>query len=191
MGKSPMVYIWLTNIPSSQSKKPINKIGGGFFARGVCALAFSFDNTYLICIGCDDNHIMGIFDTSTCQKVAEAPCQHGIPPQIKWIQYCPSVQHTEYITKEHPGLCDLFATSGANHMRIWSFKRPSSSANNALNDSSLVYKAATIGKANVSAPKSYLCCGFIYCEDKTYDLVAGGSNGIVYLWRKAIIIGSN
>lgn len=33
----------------------------------------------------------------------------------------------------------------------------------------------------------YLCHGFIACDDKdkSFDLVAGGSNGVVYLFRKA------
>lgn len=39
----------------------------------------------------------------------------------------------------------------------------------------------------MSAPKAYLCCGFVYCEDKTYDLVAGGSNGALYLFRAGAV----
>lgn len=112
MGKSPMVHIWATDLPPSQSKRPINTISNNFFSRGVCALAFSYDNKYIVCIGCDDNHAMGIFDTSTTALILESPAQNGIPPQIKWIDYCAGQQHTEYIIREHAGLCNLFATAG-------------------------------------------------------------------------------
>ncbi len=112
MGKSPMVHLWATDISPGQSKRPINTIHNNFFSRGVCALAFSYDNKYIVCIGCDDKHAMGIFDTSTTALIIEAPAQNGIPPQIKWMDYCAGQQHTEYITREHAGLCDLFATAG-------------------------------------------------------------------------------
>ena len=112
MGKAPMVYIWPTDIPTSKSKTPLNTIGKGFFERGVCAMAFSWDNKYIVCVSCDDSHAMGIFDTSSGDMVTQMPCQHGLPPQIKWVEYCPGQQHTEYITKEHAGLCDMFVTAG-------------------------------------------------------------------------------
>lgn len=38
------------------------------------------------------------------------------------------------------------------------------------------------------AAKAYFCCSFVYCEDRTYDLVAGGSNGVVYLWRAGVVV---
>ncbi len=36
--------------------------------------------------------------------------------------------------------------------------------------------------------KAYLCCGFVPCEDRTQDLVAGGSNGMVYLYRAGTVV---
>ena len=112
MGKSPMVHIWATDRAPGRSAEPVNTISNGFFSRGVCGLAFSWDNRYLVAIGCDDNHALGIFDTSTCALVKEMPCQHGIPPQIKWMEYCAGQQHTQFVTREHAGLCDMFATAG-------------------------------------------------------------------------------
>lgn len=38
------------------------------------------------------------------------------------------------------------------------------------------------------AAKAYFCCSFVYCEDRSYDLVAGGSNGVVYLWRAGVVV---
>jgi hypothetical protein len=50
-----------------------------------------------------------------------------VPPQIKWLSYCPQQQFTEYITREHTGACDLFASAGDHHIKLWSFRRPSGS----------------------------------------------------------------
>ena len=199
MGKTPRVYIWSTNIPCSQAKKkPLNVIDHGFFQRGVCALAFSFDNAYIVCIGCDDKHTLGIFDTNTTEKMCYYPSQAGIPPQIKWINYCAGQQFTEYINREQTGLCDLFVTAGVNHIRLWSFRRPtnttttkggssSSSSSSTPSDAVLHCKNCTIGAATVAA-KTYLCAAFLSCDDKTYDLVAGGSNGAMYLWKKGKLV---
>jgi hypothetical protein len=45
-------------------------------------------------------------------------------------------------------------------------------------------------QTTVTAPKEYLCCSFVYCEDKTFDLVTGGSNGVLYLWRGGAAVAS-
>lgn len=84
MGKTPMVHIWHTDIsPTWDTKKPLATLGAnGFFLRGICAIVFSWDNKYLSAIGCDDMHMMGIFDTNSGTLVAQAPCQNGIPPQV-------------------------------------------------------------------------------------------------------------
>lgn len=180
MGKSPVVNVWSTNIHGS--KDILISIGRGFFARGVCALEFSWDNRYLIGIGCDDNHIMGIFELATGNKVLEMSCQHGIPPQIKWLAYCPAQQHCEYITREHAGLCDLFVTAGEHHLKIWSFRRGNNSE-----APSLQYKGVTMGKSSSSAAKCYTCALFVPCEDKSFDMIASGTNGYVYLIRKGVV----
>ena len=43
---------------------------------------------------------------------------------------------------------------------------------------------------NVTAAKVYTCCAFSPCADKSFDLIAGGSNGIVYLWRTGVLAAS-
>ena len=45
-----------------------------------------------------------------------------------------------------------------------------------------------LSQANATAAKAYLCCAFVACEDRTFDLVAGGSNGIVYLFRAGAVV---
>lgn len=38
------------------------------------------------------------------------------------------------------------------------------------------------------AAKAYLCCAFVACEDRTFDLVTGGSNGMIYLFRAGTVV---
>lgn len=113
MGKQPRIYVWPTNIPRSESKKCIADVGAGFFERGVCAMGISWDNKYIVGVGCDDMHMMGVFEILSGALIEKASCQHGIPPQIRWINYCRSQQHTEYITRAHAGPCDMFAIAGS------------------------------------------------------------------------------
>eukprot|EP01038_Epipyxis_sp_PR26KG_P012826 gene12826-17196_t len=183
MGKNPVVRIWSTNLPVSESKSNIAVIGNGFFSRGVCACEFSHDNKYIIGVGCDDNSMMGIFNIATNEKIIEVSAQHGLPPTIKWLKYCPGMQYTDYISQEHSGLCDVFATAGERHIKLWSFRRPTNDQ-----PASLICRGMTIGKAQVTAAKVYLCCAFSLCEDKSYDFIAGGSNGVIYLWRRGVIV---
>lgn len=158
LGKAPVIKVWQTNI--TNSKDCVAVIGRGFFDRGVCSLAFSFDNKYIVGVSCDDYHSMGVFSISTGELAAKAPCSHGLPPQIRWMVYCNTQQYTEYINRAHHGLCDVFATAGKKmdsclcwflsvydlgeqHIRLWSFRRQTENE-----EASLVHKAATIGKVS-------------------------------------------
>ena len=42
----------------------------------------------------------------------------------------------------------------------------------------------------MTAAKVYTCCAFSPCADKSYDVIAGGSNGVVYLWRAGVLSAS-
>ncbi len=60
MGKKSLVYIWSTAPPSLAEASPaLACIGQGCFARGVCAIDFTYDSKYIVAIGCDDNHLLG------------------------------------------------------------------------------------------------------------------------------------
>ncbi len=87
-------------------------------------MQFSFDSNYIVAIGCDSFHTLGVFDIISGAKVCSYTAQNGIPPQIKWMMACPSPQYTEYISREHAGLCDVFATSGEHHIKLWTLRRP-------------------------------------------------------------------
>jgi WD40 repeat protein len=112
MGKNAVVHVWSTNIPLTDAKKSIATLGKGFFVRGVCSVEFSYDNTYILCVGCDDTHMLGVFHIATGARILEQSTQNGIPPMIKFVNYCPAPQYTEFISREHAGLCDIFATAG-------------------------------------------------------------------------------
>lgn len=195
---SPLVHIWSTSgsCPlirvigaSSDSKKPRD----GYFSRSVNAICFSSDNSILFAIGCDDHHRMGVFDIATGELLIETSIQNGLPPQITSLICAPTRSYTDYITRQHTGYCDLFATAGDHHMRLWSFRRPVAQP---FSPSSLDYIAPAAGSSSKSPmPKIYTCCQFLVIgnpgsADSGADLVAGGSNGYVYLFRQGKCIAS-
>lgn len=81
----PLVHIWstsgacdlLTVIGMKGKEGNTANPNSSFFSRSVNAVAFSYDSKYIVAVGCDDHHMMGIFDISTGQRVCEAPLQHG------------------------------------------------------------------------------------------------------------------
>ena len=182
MNKKPVVHIWSTN----DTTTPISTIK--FFERFIVGLAFTYDSKYICAIGADDAHTMAVFDVLTGLNLCITTAQHGLPPQIKSMIFSGAQQYTEYITKDHNCPCDVLVTVGEHHLRFWSFKRPSTVGTGPETGASMLWKGASLGKVQVKAPKTYTCCGFIANQDKTFDVVTGGSNGIVYLWRKGACV---
>ena len=43
----------------------------------MCAVEFSFDSQYLVAVGCDDYHMVGVFNLLNGEKVCEATGQKG------------------------------------------------------------------------------------------------------------------
>lgn len=178
MGKKAVIHIWQTINPTTP-KTTIKQ-----FDRFIVALAFTFDARFLCGIGADDAHTMAIFDVSTGAMMCTTTAQHGLPPQIKSMCFSDAQQYTEHITKDHSGPCDVLVTAGEHHLRFWSFRRPTSVGTGPSTGASILYKGSFFGKIQVKAPKVYTSCGFIANQDKSFDIVTGGSNGIVYLWRQ-------
>ena len=105
----------------------VARIGKGFFSRGVCAAAFSHDNAYVVAVGCDDKHDMGIWSLFSGELQASFPTAPGIPPQIRALSFSPmGHQDTGFVDRSHEDAdCDMICTAGEhNFLRFWSFKRP-------------------------------------------------------------------
>jgi hypothetical protein len=203
MGKSPEVFVWESclspYIPSDDdgpvsSSRSLNglicRIGKGFFSRGVNAAAFSFDSVYLCAIGCDDRHEMGIWALATGQLVTSCPSASGVPPQITMLRWGPGQQNTEHICSDHAaaggggggGDCDILCTAGERHLKFWSFQRPSPRSGLL---GSLMPRAYRMGKISVDAPRVQRCLDFVAHRGAPYEVVTGGDNGYVYVWKSA------
>lgn len=196
VGRSPVAKVWDVNAVKATPGYDgdgtvvtglLADIGAGFFARGVCALAFSNDSTYLCCISCDDHHTLGIFLISTGELLVEMGSHNGLPPSIKCVVWSNTPQHTEYISKDHRGLSDVLCTVGDRHIQFWSFRRPTGATT-----ASLQVRPGKLGK-NVDAPRCYTCAVFSpYHDDSSgdCDIFTGGDNGNLYLWRSGVCLAS-
>lgn len=216
-GRAPVIHVWSAvcaaaggsggGSGASNERPSLACLGKGVFSRGICALAFTYDATHVIGIGCDDAHTLAVLSVKTGACVATAGCLHGLPPAVKCLRSCPVPLYTEFVTKAHQGLCDVFVTAGEHHLKLWSFRRggregaeglPNSAGAaaaagggvggaggaglGAVVEASLQSKGALLGslQSSVSPPKVYTCCEFLPLADKTCDLLAGGSNGLLY-----------
>ena len=181
-----LIHVWDL---SASSNAPLITLGKGFFDRFISAVAFSFDGKYISGISGDDAHTMGIWHIETGQLVTSTTVQKGLAPQVKCMTWSSEQQYTEYITSANSGLCDLVLTTGEHHIKLWSFRRPVSTGMElgGLKEASVQYKELSLNKLTKSGhkpPKVSTCGAFITCSDKTDDVVVGGSNGCVYLFKK-------
>lgn len=196
--KESSVHVWrsasarehhLTQTHHSNNPESICEVGKGFFERAVCAVSFLCDPHYLCGIGCDDGHTIGIWDIRSPKTyLVRSTCQNGIPPQIRGIKWAPYQEYTQYISKSQRGQCDVACSVGEHHIRLWSFKRPEATdAGGVSHEATLLSRAAVLGTdmmKQVSAAKVFTCVDFAPCADRTSDVLAGGSNGLVYLYRQ-------
>lgn len=171
----------------------IARIGRGFFQRCIIGTAFSHDAKYVLAIGGDDKHSMGVWCVTSGEMVASVPTSQGIPPQIKAVQFSPcSFQETSFIDRDHLDLdCDLICTAGkAASVKFWSFLRPNSAGYGA----GLTSRLHSIGRVSAPQASIYTSVAFITRTTTTsssssrapqYDVVTGGDNGYMYLWRNA------
>mmetsp|Transcript_3035 Transcript_3035/g.4634 ORF Transcript_3035/g.4634 Transcript_3035/m.4634 type:complete len:1138 (-) Transcript_3035:82-3495(-) len=204
LGKKSVVCIWDCSMlgerdgSSSYSHRYnvsdgglIARVGLGFFQRAVCAVTFSYDSKYICAIGSDDHHAMGIWDIGSGDLIAETASQSGVPPQITSVSWCPSPQFATYINKDHNGLSDVICTTGVSHLKFWSFIRPSQSSSRS--NVGFTFRSHWMGRVTVKKPKIFTCSAFVPSSDEgsrvsevpSYDVVTGGDNGYVFLWRKS------
>ena len=108
MGKDPVVEVWPTDIKYDESKYSLITVGRGHFKRGICAVEFSYDNSYIFAVGCDDHHAIGVFDIAKGgELVAESVGPTGIPPKVFWMKACPAPQFSQYICREIDDASDI------------------------------------------------------------------------------------
>ena len=55
----------------------------------MCAASFSHDNAYVVAVGCDDKHNMGVWSLFSGELQASFPTAPGIPPQIRALSFSP------------------------------------------------------------------------------------------------------
>ena len=53
-----------------------------FYDRAICAVAFSSDSRWLVAIGQDNRHRIGLWDWKGGTLLAEGTARNGTPPQI-------------------------------------------------------------------------------------------------------------
>lgn len=181
---SAVIHVWRTSQPDGSGLV----VGKGFFERAVAAVKFSSDSMYLCAAGCDDNHRLGVWSltlpssptaplssVSSSTLLAEFPCLHGLPSDLKWMSVAPgppSPGNGSTVCRDHgQDACFLFSTAGDRHLRVWSFspriaRAAYGSASNVLcglgptgvsvgsgppaGPPALTYKACTITTAKVS-----------------------------------------
>lgn len=206
MGHSPSIRIWETWVRATDVYAAANEeanllheitiIGKGFFKRGVCAIAFSPDVTYVCGIGCDEKHSIGIWNIYNQQLVAEHVTTPGVPPAIRGLCWSNALhQDSTYITPEHLA-SDVLCCVGERCVKFWSFQRPHT-VKGRYNPGSLLSKLGRYGtKMQSSSPELYLCVTFLndpLLSLSTYekstvvhdsrDVLAGADNGSIYLFR--------
>lgn len=57
-----------------------------------------------------------------------------------------------------------------------------------LCDADILLSFSSHAQYNVPSPEEYLCIAYILCDNGSCDVVTGGSNGFLYLWREGILV---
>eukprot|EP01119_Soliformovum_irregulare_P013844 TRINITY_DN3722_c0_g1_i1.p1 TRINITY_DN3722_c0_g1~~TRINITY_DN3722_c0_g1_i1.p1 ORF type:complete len:1927 (-),score=428.61 TRINITY_DN3722_c0_g1_i1:16-5796(-) len=180
VGKDPKIIVWDAN---SQAKIAVLQ---GFHQRGVCSLSFSGDGQFLVSVGLDDKHTLGVWDWKKGQLKAQGP---GSQEKIMMAQY-------------NPYNLESFVSVGVKHISFWK-----TAGNGLVGNKGLVGKLGTIQTMLcVAFDKAYTYCGtndgsiyqfrennlsrvisghtgpvFDLCSTPT-GFASGGKDGILKLW---------
>ena len=200
IGKPSYACVWYTGVEtgtiSDKTGDLVMKVGENFFERGVNAVGLTSSSKCLLAIGEDDHHSMGAWLVPTGELIAQMTCQNGVPPQISCLAISPGQQTTEFLSTDNSGLCDVIVTTGDHHLRFWSLKTPESSSLGGALTANIQYKVGRIPtklRDKISTPRSYLCAGFVLSPPgatnvRSYDVVVGGDNGYLFLFRQAQLV---
>lgn len=190
--KSCCIIIWRLPTASDlggSGNYMIAKIGEKFFDKGVCSVAFTFNNQYICGINMDDKHSLGIWDIKSGDLIITTSASNGIPPQILNMKFSSNYVNTSYISKDHLNRdCHLLVMCGPRLLKFWSYLLPSKQTSKGKFDPSqhLSVRSFTLGKTSVDAPKVFLSFDMILNRDMSCGVIAGGDNGILYLFEQTV-----
>ena len=97
------------------------------------------------------------------ELLVQSVCQNGLPPQIKDLKWSPGQQHTEFITREHKGPCNLLCTAGERHLRVWSFASPKAASSATVVAGSTVFHLSAFESSALCLSVFSLYISHIFC----------------------------
>ena len=194
MGKEPRICVFDLN-----TFDVLAVVGGnGFFERSVCAVSFcSVDSGYLMGVGDDDHHALGIWKWKLNKTELEGLTMHGLmssgqpspgkllgesatmngePPQI-YNLVVPDRDARE--ESKRGARTQRFCTVGNSHTKFWEVNLSGSvsTGKSPITCRNSRYNNGVGGRR--SQPRKTMCAA--YCPDgKT--VITGGSDGVCYVW---------
>ena len=152
-----------------------------FYERGICAVSFCSNNRYLVAIGMDNKHTVGLWDWHNSSLIASNSSRAGLPPQVYDVVCCPQ-------RREAP-VAD-FVSFGKGHVHFWTIEigkrkkgeqRVTLDSKPTRSDMAHVQLVKNNGRfGGDNAPPRHT-----YCATFTPDgnsVVTGGDNGRIYVW---------
>lgn len=88
-----------------------------------------------------------------------------------------------FINKDMRGECDILCSIGVRHLKFWAFRRPT---NGRHDPTPLLSRPHRMGKVSLDLkPKEFTCAQFVPRSQSSSecDVVVGGSNGFVFVFR--------
>tara|TARA_B100000780_G_C21121217_1_gene454213 strand:- start:388 stop:3804 length:3417 start_codon:yes stop_codon:yes gene_type:complete len=195
MGKEPRICVF-----DLMTFDVLAVVGGkGFFERSVCAVSFcSVDSGYLMGVGDDDHHALGVWkwklnktelegltmhglmssgQPSPGKLIGDAATMNGEPPQI----YNLIVPDRDAQESNATGTkIQRFSTVGNSHTKFWEVDLSGSvaSGRSPISCRNSRYNNGVGGRR--TQPRKTMCAA--YCPDGI-TVITGGSDGTCYIWN--------
>eukprot|EP01035_Chromulina_nebulosa_P020318 gene20318-26374_t len=197
IGANACIHIW-----SSTDLSTIIVIGKGFFIKGVCGISFLSVSTGELLVS-----------IPTCNNIAPGICMVKSYDQITNTHYI-SKDHnattaittntsTNYKRSSSVSGNHLICTVGEKHLKFYSFSEPNKFKSGSYNSKdSLVARSYQIDKKkSTDTPKKFLCIEYITRQfgslttetpaNAIVDVITGGDNGVLYVWRYGVLYSFN
>ena len=127
MGKDCVVHVWdaetctkrgtvgleaLTVDDAAGPSRGKEKKRKSLLKGQVCAVAFSQCSRYVVAVGADTHHALGVWEWSTGKLIQDAQTMNGEPPRVYDVVWSPWVG---------PKGQQYFVTIGPKHLKFWTF----------------------------------------------------------------------